>query len=142
MTMFRKILVAYDGSVGGKKALDAAIFLASACGSELHSVSVEEGLPRYAATVGEVEEVKSQLNGAMQKLTEEAQARARQAGVELHARAVPGHEVEVIVTICKEEAFDLLIVGFMGHSALFGRVWGSTSQNLARLAPCSVLIVK
>jgi hypothetical protein len=30
----------------------------------------------------------------------------------------------------------------MGHSRVFGRIWGGTSQNLAKLAPCSVLIVK
>ncbi|MBC7287309.1 MAG: universal stress protein [Armatimonadetes bacterium] len=140
--MFRKILLAYDGSEGAKRALEAAISIAALCKAELHSVSVEEGLPRYAATVGEVEEVKLQLNGALTKINEEAAALARERGVELRWRVVPGHEVEVIVTICKSENFDLLVIGFMGHSAIFGRIWGSTSQNLARLAPCSVLIVK
>ena len=33
-------------------------------------------------------------------------------------------------------------LGFMGHSRIFERVWGSTSQNLTRLAPCSVLVAK
>lgn len=140
--MFRKILVAYDGSEGARKALDAAISLAKNCGAELHSISVEEGLPRYAGTVGEIEEVKLQLNGAMKKLTQEAETHAREQGVELFTHVMPGHEVEVIVTMCKDQGFDLLVVGFMGHSAIFGRIWGSTSQNLARLAPCSVLIVK
>jgi nucleotide-binding universal stress UspA family protein len=37
---------------------------------------------------------------------------------------------------------DLLVVGFMGHSRIFERVWGSTSQTLTRLAPCSVLVAK
>ena len=38
--------------------------------------------------------------------------------------------------------FDLLVVGFMGHSTIFGHEWGSTSQNLMRLAPCAVLVAK
>ena len=38
--------------------------------------------------------------------------------------------------------FDLLVVGFMGHSRVFDRIWGGSSQNLTRLAPCSVLLVK
>jgi nucleotide-binding universal stress UspA family protein len=46
------------------------------------------------------------------------------------------------VSLCKEGGFDLLVIGFMGHSAVFGRIWGSTSQNLTRLSPCSVLVVK
>ncbi|MCS6860420.1 MAG: universal stress protein [Abditibacteriales bacterium] len=55
---------------------------------------------------------------------------------------VAGHEVESIVNFCKEGDFDLLIIGFMGHSRIFERVWGSISQTLTRLAPCSVLVVK
>jgi nucleotide-binding universal stress UspA family protein len=140
--MFRKILVANDGSEGAKKALAAAVDLATKYGAELHGISVEEGLPRYAGTIDEVQEVKQQLNGAMRKLNEEAAAVAAQRGVELHWQVVAGHEVEAIVTHCKEGGFDLLVIGFMGHSAIFGRIWGSTSQNLTRLAPCTVLVVK
>ena len=38
--------------------------------------------------------------------------------------------------------FDLLVIGFMGNSALCDRVMGSTCQSLVRLAPCSVVVVK
>lgn len=140
--MFRKILVANDGSDGAARALAAAIDLAATYHAELHSISVEEGLPRYAGTVGEVEEVKRQLNGAMKEINEQAAAQARERGVELHWTVMPGHEVEAIVNHCKSGGFDLLVIGFMGHSAVFGRIWGSTSQNLTRLAPCSVLVIK
>ena len=140
--MFHKILVANDGSENAKKALLAGIQLASTHGAELHSISVEEGLPRYAGTIDEVAEVKQQLNGAMKLINEEAAAVARERGVELHWQVTAGHEVEAIITHCKEGGFDLLVIGFMGHSAIFGRIWGSTSQNLTRLAPCSVLVVK
>jgi nucleotide-binding universal stress UspA family protein len=54
----------------------------------------------------------------------------------------PGHEVETVINFAKERQADLLVIGFMGHSKIFGRIWGSTSQNLARLAPCTVLVVK
>ena len=46
------------------------------------------------------------------------------------------------IRFCQEGGFDLLVIGFMGHSRIFERVWGSTSQTLTRLAPCSVLVVK
>jgi nucleotide-binding universal stress UspA family protein len=46
------------------------------------------------------------------------------------------------VQFVKERDFDVLVIGFMGHSRIFDRIWGGTSQNLARLAPCSVLVVK
>ena len=51
-------------------------------------------------------------------------------------------EVETIVNFCRGGEFDLLVIGFMGHSRIFERIWGSTSQTLTRLAPCSVLVAK
>ncbi len=47
--MFRKILIANDGSEGAARALSAAIKLAKGQGAELHMISVEE-LPRFAAS--------------------------------------------------------------------------------------------
>ena len=140
--MFSKILVAHDGSEGAKKALAQAIDLAKRYQAELHSISVEEHLPHYAATVGEVVEARSEADDYFKEITKEAKALATRQGVTLHAHVVPGHEVETVVTFAKEKGFDLLVIGFMGHSKIFGRIWGSTSQNLTRLAPCTVLVVK
>jgi nucleotide-binding universal stress UspA family protein len=140
--MFKRILVAYDGSEGAKKALKTAIDLAKLYGAELHSISVEEHLPHYAATVGEVLEAKAEKNGYFAKLIEEAKEMADREGVILHTKVVAGHEVETIVDYAKERRFDLVVIGFMGHSRVYDRVWGSTSQNLTRLVPCTVVVVK
>ena len=140
--MFSKILVAHDGSEGAKKALSLAIDLAKRYQAELHTLSVEEHLPHYAATVGEVLEARAEADDYFKKITKEAKTLAAQQGVTLHAHVVPGHEVETVVTFAKEKGFDLLVIGFMGHSKIFGRIWGSTSQNLTRLSPCTVLVVK
>jgi len=61
-TMFKKILIANDGSEGAKHALQVAIDLAKKYNAELHSISVEEGVPHYAATIGEVEEFRREAN--------------------------------------------------------------------------------
>jgi nucleotide-binding universal stress UspA family protein len=63
-------------------------------------------------------------------------------GVDLETKVVRGHEVEAIVNYCREGGFDLMVVGFMGYSSVFGRIMGGTTHNLSRLAPCSVLIAK
>jgi nucleotide-binding universal stress UspA family protein len=140
--MFSKILVANDGSDGAKKALQAAVDLARRSQAELHQISVEEHLPHYAATVGEVIEAKQEAAEYFQRIVRESQIVAEEHGVRLKTHVIPGHEVETIVTFAKDQGFDLLVVGFMGHSKIFGRIWGSTSQNLATLSPCTVLIVK
>jgi len=140
--MFTKILIAYDGSEGSKHALKVAIDLAKRNNAELHSLSVEEKIPRYAATIGEVDEYKMEANGFFKKLNDEAAEEAKKEGIELHTKVLAGHEVETIVHYTKEGKFDLLVIGFMGHSKIFGRVWGSTSQNITKLAPCTVVVVK
>ena len=140
--MFKKILIANDGSDGAKHALKVAIDLAKKYNAELHSISVEEGVPHYAATIGEVEEFRKEANEFFNKINEEAVEEARKEGIELHIKVQAGHEVETIVNYAKKENFDLLIIGFMGHSKIFGRVWGSTSQNITKLSPCTVVVVK
>jgi len=140
--MFQKILIANDGSPGAKKALRAAIDLAKRYGVDLYSISVEEDLPKYAATVGEVIEAQMKKSEYFRKINEEAKAEAAREGVVLHSDVLPGHEVGTIVTYVQERGFDLLVIGFMGHSSVFGRIWGSTSQNLTRLVPCTVMVVK
>jgi nucleotide-binding universal stress UspA family protein len=141
-TMFKKILIANDGSDGAKHALKVAIDLAKKYSSELHSISVEEGVPHYAATIGEVEEYRKEANGFFRNINDEAAEEAKKAGIELHAKVQACHEVETIVHYAKEGNFDLLVIGFMGHSKIFGRVWGSTSQNITKLSPCTVIVVK
>ena len=140
--MYRKILVAYDGSEGAKRALRAGIDIAKRYGAELHSIAVVEKLPHFAATVGEVKEALRELTTRYEWISQDAARVAKDQGIDLHAKVQPGHEVEAVVTYAKEGKFDLLVIGFSGHSHAFGRVMGGTAQNLARLSPCTVMIAK
>jgi nucleotide-binding universal stress UspA family protein len=141
-TMFKKILIAYDGSAGARKALAKAIDMSVCFGGELHTVAVEVDLPHYAATIGEFEEVKRQKDAYFERLNSEAVAMARDKGVGLSPHVLAGHAVDNIVQFCTEGSFDLVVVGFTGHSRIYERIWGGTSRNIARFTPCSVLIVK
>ncbi|MBM3333960.1 universal stress protein [Candidatus Sumerlaeota bacterium] len=140
-TRSKKILHGLDGSEGSLKALAEAIDLARICGAQLHTISVEE-IPRLAETVGEVIEEKEVSNHRFRAAVHQARKMAAEAGVELHSHIVVGHEVKTIAEFVSANGFDLLVLGFMGHSALYDRIMGSTCQSLVRLAPCSVLVVK
>lgn len=140
--MFHKILVGNDGSDGAKKALQTAIDLAKRSDAELHEICVEEHLPHYAATVGEVVEAKQEASDYFRRVTRDAELIAEAQGIRLTSHVVPGHEVETIVRFVKDRGVDLLVIGFMGHSRVFDHIWGGTSQNLTRLSSCSVLVVK
>lgn len=140
--MFTKILVANDGSEGAKKAFAAALALAKKFGAEIHSISVKERPSHFAETVGEVMEEQEEADRFFAVVTGEAILRAREEGVDLKCAVLPGHEVETIVRFARDGHFDLLVIGFMGHSRVFDRIWGGTSQNLTRMSPCSVLVAK
>jgi nucleotide-binding universal stress UspA family protein len=140
--MFEKILVAHDGSEGAQKALDAAVELAARLHLNLHMISVEEGLPRYAETMLEVDEEKEVEDTYFGQPAAQAKRRAALHSVTLECSIIPGHEVKAIVDFATQGAFDLLVVGFTGHSAAYEYLWGGTSQNLSRMADCSVLVVK
>ncbi len=139
--MFKKILIASDGSEGAFKALGAAIRLAHAQRASLHMICVEETqwIP------GSREEVIGDKELADRKFAEvvaKAEAEAKHHRVKLVSHIVVGHPVPAIVDCIERDGFDLLVTGFMGHSALYNRVIGSTTDRLVELAPCTVLVVK
>jgi nucleotide-binding universal stress UspA family protein len=140
--MFKKILVANDGSDGAKKALRSALALAKTFDAELQSISIKERPSHFAETVGEVVEEQEEADRFYARVNAEAKALAEQEGLELKCTVLPGHEVETIIRFTRDGGFDLLVVGFMGHSRAFGRIWGGTSQNLVKTSPCSVLVAK
>ena len=139
--MFKNIVIANDGSEGGRKALTLACNLAKLHHSALHMISVEE-LPDVPASIDEVIEAKEAENHKFHAILEQARKIAKAKGVTLQAEVVAGHAAASIVERAKAMKADLLVVGFMGHSALYERIIGGTTDRLVRLAPCPVLVVK
>ena len=140
--MFEKIVVAHDGSDGAQRAFDTAVELASQLKAKLHMVSVEEHTPRYAETIVEVDEGKAIEDTYFGQLAAHAKRRAALHDVALETTIIAGHEVKAIVDFAALGEFDPLVIGYHGHSQVYARLWGGSSQNLARMAHCSVLIVK
>jgi len=139
--VFTRIVVANDGSEGGFKALAMACDLAKRCGAALHMISVEE-LPDFPASIDEIIEIKDAENHKYHDVLERARGIAKANDIDLHAEVVAGHAVASVVGRVKVLKADLLVVGFMGHSALYERIIGGTTDRLVRLAPCPVLVVK
>ena len=139
--MFKHIVVANDGSEGGFKALTMACDLARLHRSKLHMISVEV-LPDIPASIDEIVEEKTAENHRFHDVLARARGVAKTKSVKLEAEVVAGHAVACIVGRVKAIRADLLVVGFVGHSALYERIIGSTADRLMRLAPCPVLVVK
>jgi nucleotide-binding universal stress UspA family protein len=139
--MFRKILAANDGSPGAAAALQAAIDLAVKCNAELHMISVEE-IPHMPATIDEVEGEREEAKHRFGPVIKRSRQLATLQGLSLEIHLLAGHPVQTVVEFVRTHGFDLLVVGFMGHSALYNRLSGSTTDRLVDHAPCAVLVVK
>ncbi|TAN56851.1 MAG: universal stress protein [Magnetospirillum sp.] len=139
--MFKQIAIANDGSEGAFKALSFAIELAHIHHAHLHMLSVEE-MPDFPSSIDEVVEEKDEADHRFKPMVERAQALAKLKRVKLEVHILAGHPVRTIVDFVKENAVDHLVIGFMGHSALYERIIGGTADRLVRFSPCSVTVVK
>jgi nucleotide-binding universal stress UspA family protein len=140
--MFHRILVGLDGSDGSRRAFDRALELAQLTGAAVHVLSVEEHLPAFAGTVGEVEDAQRFANQYFRGIHEEASALASRHGRALTHEIVPGHAAQTIARRAREGDFDLIILGHAGHSPLHNLFLGSTADRVVEHASCAVLVVR
>jgi nucleotide-binding universal stress UspA family protein len=138
---FHRILVAIDGSQGAQRALATAIELAHLTGSSLMALAVEGPLPAYAATIGEVDEVKRQKDTFFAQVSHTAREQAEAVGVQIEVDVRAGHAAELITTYARDHRADLIVVGHKGHF-LGDYLLGSTADRVAHHAHCPVMIVK
>jgi nucleotide-binding universal stress UspA family protein len=135
--MFRKILVAVDGSEQSNAALAIGIDLAQRYGASLcllHAfahVSDLLGTPQYEYVL----EARSALG---QQLLEGAQARV--GAVPVETQLIEGPPAPAILRVAAEDRCDLIVMGSRGHGQLAGLLLGSVSSAVAQRAHCPVLI--
>jgi nucleotide-binding universal stress UspA family protein len=140
--VFHKILVALDGSDASRKALQLAIETARIHEATLHALGVEEKLPHHAATVGEVEEAKEELDTFFSQAMVEARRVVSEHGLDLTTEVRAGDAAQQILLAAREGGFDLIVLGAKGHSVIRDFLLGTTTDRVTHHAPCSVLIVR
>jgi nucleotide-binding universal stress UspA family protein len=140
--MFKTILVGVDGSPGSLRALDVAAGLAEESGGTLHALTIIERDPRFAATVGEVDEELASAEAETRQLQERARQVAAEHDVQLETLTAYGHAAQSLVQHTKAGHYDLLVLGASGHSGVWAPFLGSTTDKVSRHAGCSVLIVR
>lgn len=139
--MYRKILLAYDGSRDGREALRHGADLARSCQAEVvllavfepsQGVALAEGASPTGLTEREREDVQQSL--------EEGLARLRRGGLTAEARLGHGNPAEQIGLAARDVGADLIVVGHREQGRL-ARWWrGSVGASLIANAPCSVLV--
>jgi nucleotide-binding universal stress UspA family protein len=140
--MFTKILVGYDGSKGGKAALERAAVMAREYKAQLSALWVRQPLPRHADLPGEPEGEAEAADEYFAERKREIEEVARRHGIPIACESRAGHAAKVIVGFADEGGYDLIVVGHSDHSELWGRLLGDTADRISDHAHCSVLIVK
>lgn len=141
--MYKKILLAYDGSVAGQKALLDSSEIALWSKAELFLVAVMPGPVTPIATEGWVytPETDPADKAEFQGILDSGLARLREAGLSASGELVAGSAVEAIVRQAEKVGADLVIVGHKHLDSWAERWWrGSMSKALIEQSPCSVLV--
>jgi nucleotide-binding universal stress UspA family protein len=138
--MFKKIVLAYDGSEGATLALQHTAELATG-GAEVLVLAVGR-IPEYAETVSEVEEAKEQAGRHYDRAVGEAAEALRGHGIAASGHVDFGKPADVIVRHAEETGADLIVLGTNPHTVLKRRVLGATVDKVVDHAACSVLVVR
>jgi nucleotide-binding universal stress UspA family protein len=139
--MYRKILLAYDGTETGRVALRQGADLAKVCNASVFLLAVVD-LPtgmlmaESAAPSGLPEHQRHDL----ERILEEGVTRLKGRQLEVEARLEFGVPAERIVQVAEEIAADLIVMGHRERSTI-ARWWrGSIGSTVLSQAPCSILI--
>jgi nucleotide-binding universal stress UspA family protein len=137
--MFKKILVAIDGSTYSQLALPAAIDVASKYDSEILVLHVSEH-DRGRAAVFTLE---TPAEATM--MVGKGVRRAREAGITAKGQlkdVAVGHVAKAIVETAEANAIDLIVMGSRGLSDVQGLMLGSVTHKVMQIADVPVLVVR
>lgn len=145
--MYKKILVAVDGSQQAAKAALHGAELALRMGADLILLHVVPTLPSYASISPD------QLGIVQQDLTKEFFKQGREIlsrvkdelanyNINISTEICMGHPADEICKMVTKCGCDLLIMGSRGLGQIKGYLMGSVSNRVCRLAECPVLIMR
>jgi nucleotide-binding universal stress UspA family protein len=147
--MYKRILVATDGSTLSKKAVASAIELAATCGAELLALKV---VPRYPQayfegsiplSVEEVARVEKQWTESAQAQLATVQKLAHAKAVDVKALAVKSDVVsDAIIATAKKHKADLIVMASHGRKGIKRLLLGSETQQVLTHSHIPVLVLR
>lgn len=142
--MFKKILVATDGSRYSCHALSTALALARTYGAEirlLHVVVEPRSYGMYG-TGNENELTEEQLNKIGDEIFSKTLKGQDTDQVTINRKVIVGRPSLQIINEIKEQDIDLLVLGERGFAPFLGAFVGSVALRVLAEATCPVLVVK
>jgi nucleotide-binding universal stress UspA family protein len=147
--MYKRILVATDGSTLSKKAVTSAIGLAATCGAELVAIKV---VPRYPQayfegniplSAEEVSRVENQWTEAAQVQLAAVEKSAKAKAVSTKAITVKSDVVsDAIIAAAKKHKADLIVMASHGRKGIKRLLLGSETQQVLTHSHIPVLVLR
>lgn len=148
--MYRRILVAVDGSPTSNKAISAALEMAAYSGEKsvlrlVHVLDQTAYLVGSDPFGGQYGAVINAMREAGQKILAEGLAMIQSGG--FHADTVlvdrlGAHLAETVAAQAKEWMASLVVVGTHGRRGIGRVLLGSGAEQIIRMAPCPVLVIR
>ena len=140
--MYRKVLLAYDGSVEGRLALREGARLAQLCGAEVVLLAVVNLSSGILIAEGAGPGALEHQQDAYREVLAEGIERLKAMGFSPTAGLEAGDPAQQIAAVVREIGADLVVVGHR-HQSTFSRWWrGSVGANLLEELRCSLLIAQ
>jgi nucleotide-binding universal stress UspA family protein len=140
--MYKRILLAYDGSESGRQALFECSDVANLMKADIKLLAVTPSMP--PVYVGEGFIPTDTLDAEKERFREVLDDGIRQLetrGFVCQGQLSFGEPVDEIARIAKEWSADLIVLGHRRAGSWAERWWrGSVSKSLVEVAPCSVLM--
>jgi Universal stress protein UspA and related nucleotide-binding proteins len=142
--MFKRIVVAYDGSDHAIKALNTAIELAKAFDSKLDVVEVVDTAALLGMGFAPIpSDVIAQIYNKAQNDVEQAKKKAQDAGVkDVTSQVLEGDPATSIIEYASKNGADLIVIGSRGLSTFKRLILGSVSSKVVQESRVPVLVVK
>jgi nucleotide-binding universal stress UspA family protein len=143
--MYKRILVAVDGSEQSLKALKHAVELAKKHKSEIRVISVIEELKlpfgaEYSLWANESHQ--ELIRNSIECLNEElSNIREKEPGIVIDAQIIEGNPADEIISFSEAENVDLIVMGKKGTGILEGLVMGSVTQKVINQSSITVIVV-
>lgn len=140
--MYKRILLAYNGTAEGRTALLACAELAAFIKAEMHLLSVASMPSSMFLTEGFLpEEVIQEEKERMRLILEEGVAIMTDRGFTVSGHLAVGEAVEEIAGAATRLGCDLIVLGHRQKQSFATRWWrGSVGASLLDYAPCSILV--
>lgn len=138
--MYRRILVATDGSSSANEALRQGIRLTRENQGLLTVVYV---IPTHIGGIGFFRnDFKRVFREEGRKILEQAKEMAEKESVPVKTHMEEGYPFEKIVELAKDTNTELIIIGSHGRTGLKKILLGSVAERVIKNAPCPVLVAK